>query len=113
SNSNWAIQGYAWDFGNGNKQTAAASSDTWLPSENVTSSYSNPGLYPLSLTLNTASNGETFSITTVRTIAVQSSSLPFALLSTTSGVTNPGLITSAEVVAGGPTTFDPQIVADA
>lgn len=113
SNSNWAIQGYAWDFGNGNKQTAAASSETGLPAENVTSSYSSPGLYPLSLALTTASNGETFSVTTVRTIAVQSSSLAFALLSTTSGVTNPGLITSAEVVAGGPTTFDPQIVADA
>jgi len=113
ANSNWTISEYVWDFGNGNTQSATASNDTGLPSENVTSSYSSPGLYPISLSLTTTSSGETFSVTTVRTIAVQSSSIPFALLSTASGVTNPGVITSAEVVAGGPTTFDPQIVADA
>jgi len=113
SNSNFTIQSYAWDFGNGNKQTVAASNETGNPLQNVTASYSSPGVYPVALTLTTVSGSISFSVTTVRTVAVQSSSIPFALLPTTSGVTNPGVITSAEVVAGGPTTFDPQIVADA
>ena len=109
ANSNWTIQQYVWDFGNGNRQTVAASSDNGSPTQNVTASYSTPGLYPLSLTLTTGSNGETFSVTTVRTIAVQSTTLPFALLTTSSGVQNPGVITTAEVRAGGPYSFDPQI----
>jgi peptide/nickel transport system substrate-binding protein len=109
ANSNWTIQEYVWDFGNGNRQTVAASSDTGGPTENVTASYSNLGLYPLSLTVTTGSNGATFSVTIVRTIAVQSSTLPFALLTTSSGSPNPGVITVAEVAPGGPYSFDPQI----
>jgi ABC-type transport system substrate-binding protein len=108
SNSNWTISQYVWNFGNGNKQTVAASNDTGLPLENVTASYSTPGLYPLALTLTTGSAGATFSVTTIRTIAVQSSTLPFALLTTSSGVQNPGVITTAEVVPGGPYSWDPQ-----
>jgi ABC-type transport system substrate-binding protein len=109
ANSNWTIQEYVWDFGNGNKQSVSASNDTGLPSENVTAAYSNPGLYPLSIILTTGSNGATFSVTTVRTIAVQSSTLPFALLTTSSGVQNPGVITSVEVTPGGPYSWDPQV----
>jgi len=108
-NFNWTISQYAWDFGNGNKQTVPASSETGDPTQNVTVSYSNPGLYPLSLTLTTEWNGATFDVTTVRSIAVQSSSSPFALLTTTSGVQNPGVITSAEVYPGGPYSWDPQV----
>jgi ABC-type transport system substrate-binding protein len=109
SNSNWTISEYAWNFGNGNRQTVAASNDTGDPVENVTSSYSNPGVYALSLTLTTSSAGATFSVTSVRTIAVQSSTLPFALLTTSSGVQNPGVITAAQVYPGGPYSWDPQI----
>jgi ABC-type transport system substrate-binding protein len=109
ANSNWTIQQYVWDFGNGNKQTVAASSDTGSPTENVTTTYPTPGLYALSLTLVTGSNGENLSITTVRTIAVQSSTLPLALLASSSGVQNPGVITTAEVTPGGPYSWDPQI----
>jgi len=109
ANSNWTITQYAWDFGNGNKQTVAASNDTGLPLENVTATYSAPGLYPLSLTLTTVSNGATLDVTTIRTIAVKSSTLSFALLTSSSGVQNPSVITFAEVAAGGPETFDPQI----
>jgi ABC-type transport system substrate-binding protein len=109
TNSNWTIQEYVWDYGNGNKQTVAASNDTGDPVENVTVIYPTPGIYPLSLTLTTVSSGETFSVTTMRTIAVQSSTLPFALLTTSSGVLNPGVITSAEVYPGGPASWDPQV----
>jgi len=109
TNSNWTISQYVWDFGNGNKQSVSASNNTGLPSENVTAAYSNPGLYPLSIILTTGSNGATFSVTTVRTIAVQSSTMPFALLTTSSGVQNPGVITTAEVAPGGAYSWDPQI----
>jgi ABC-type transport system substrate-binding protein len=109
ANSNWTLQEYVWNFGNGNKQSVSASNDTGLPSENVTATYSNPGLYPLSLILTTRSNGVTFSVTTVRTIAVQSSTKPFALLTTSLGVQNPNVITVAEVQPGGPVTWDPQV----
>ena len=109
ANSNWTITQYVWDFGNGNKQTVAASSDTGLPTENATTTYPSPGLYPLSLTLTTGSNGATFSVTSLRTVAIQSSSVPFALLTSTSGVQNPGVITTAEVTPGGPSSWDPQI----
>ena len=72
-------------------------------------SYPTPGLYPLSLTLTTVLSGATFSVTSMRTLAVQSSTLPFALLTTSSGSPNPGVITTAEVTPGGPYSFDPQI----
>ena len=108
-NSNWTVTQYVWDFGNGNKQTVVASNDTGLPLENVTATYSAPGLYSLSLTLVTGSNGETASVTTVQTLAVQSSALPLALLASSSGVSNPGVITTAEVAPGGAASWDPQI----
>ena len=109
ANSNWTITQYAWNFGNGNQQTVAASSDTGLPAQNVTTTYQSPGVYAMSLMLTTSSNGATVSVTTMRTVAVQSSSLPFAVLATSSGVQNPGVITSAEVQPGGPYSWDPQI----
>jgi len=109
ANSNWTISQYVWNFGNGNKQTVAASNDTGDPLENVTASYSNPGLYTISLTITTTSNGATFSVSSERTVAVKSSALPFALLSTSSGVQNPGVITTAEVQPGGPYSWDPQL----
>jgi ABC-type transport system substrate-binding protein len=109
ANSNWTIQKYVWDFGNGKSQTVAASSDTAAPTENATTSYPSPGLYPLSVTLTTSSNGAAFSVTTMRTIAVQSSTLSFALLTTSAGAPNPGIITEARVAPGGPYSWDPQI----
>lgn len=109
ANSNWTITQYVWSFGNGNMQTVAASNDTGLPLQNVTTSYVNPGLYPLSLTLTTGSRGTTFSVITMRTVAVESSTLPFALLTVTSGVQNPGVITTAEVWTGGAYSWDPQV----
>jgi ABC-type transport system substrate-binding protein len=109
ANSNFTIQQYAWNFGNGQKQTVSPSSATSEPTQNATVTYSSPGLYPLSLTLTTTWNGETVSVTTVNTVAVQSSSLPFAILTTSSGAANPGVITVAEVQPAGPYSWDPQI----
>jgi ABC-type transport system substrate-binding protein len=45
----------------------------------------------------------------MRSVAVESSTLLFALLTTGSGVQNPGVITTAEVQPGGPYSWDPQI----
>ena len=112
ANSNWTISEYVWNFGNGNSQTVNASNETGDPTQNVTATYPNPGLYPLSLTLTTNSNGMTSSVTVMRTIAVQTNTLPYALLTTSSGVQNPGVITTAEVTPGGPYGFDPQISYD-
>ena len=109
ANSNWTIQQYVWNFGNGNREIVPPSNVTSDPSESVTATYSGPGLYPLSLTLTTVSNGTTLDVTTIRTIAVQSSTLPFALLTTSSGVQNPGVITWAQVLPGGPYSWDPQV----
>ncbi|MFI5449785.1 MAG: ABC transporter substrate-binding protein [Candidatus Bathyarchaeia archaeon] len=109
TNSNWTIQEYVWDFGNGIKQTVVASGATGYPTQNVTATYPNPGLYPISLTIITNSNGEELNVTAVRTIAVRSDSLPFALLSTSLGSLNPGVITIADVWPGGPYSWDPQI----
>jgi peptide/nickel transport system substrate-binding protein len=114
SNMNWTIKSYNWSFANGNPNAQVQSnSTTGLPSRNVTTSYSQTGLYPLSLTLTTTnSTGGSFSVTTVHTLAVQSSILPFAILVTKTGVINPNVITATEVAPGGPISFDPQISYD-
>ena len=113
SNKAWSIQQYAWDFGNGQKEVVSTSSNTaFLPERNVTASYGTPSIYPVSLTLTTSSNATTFSVTTVDSVAVQSDALPFSLLTSSTGVVNPGVITMASVATGGPRTFDPQICND-
>ena len=109
ANPDWAIQSYTWNFGNDLKQVVTADQTTGLPSQTATTSYSQPGIYPLSLTLTTqSSTGKTFSVTATRTVAVQSSDLPLALLTSGGGVVNPKVITAAEVAPGGPFSFDPQ-----
>jgi ABC-type transport system substrate-binding protein len=110
SNGNWTIQKYTWNFGNGQTQTVEAdSSRNGLPLRQVTTSYSTPGIYPISLTLTTNSSVTNFAVTTIRSVAVSSTGMPFALLTSKTGVVNQGVITAAEVVGGGPSSFDPEI----
>jgi ABC-type transport system substrate-binding protein len=112
ASSNWTIQQYNWNFGNGEKQVVSANSSS-LPSQDVTTSYMDSGIYPLSLTINTTSSlGAVLSLTTVRTVAIQSSTLPFSLLTSSAAVVNPGVIVEASIEPGGPTTFDPQLCDD-
>ncbi len=67
-------ESYAWNFGNGQTQTVAANSATFLPAQNLTTSYSSPGIYTITLTLTTMENGtsSTYSVTTDRTIRTTS-----------------------------------------
>jgi peptide/nickel transport system substrate-binding protein len=112
-NSFWSIEHYTWNFGNGvsEKVVQANSSGNSLPLSNVTTSYSSPGLYPLALTLTTGNStiGQTANVTTIHTVAVESSSTPFAIAVASSGVLNPNTITSVEVEPGGPYSWDPQV----
>lgn len=114
TNTNWTIQSYSWNFGDGKtQQVVGNATGDYLPSQNVSTSFSQPGLYPVSLTLVTNdSQGETASTTTFMTVAAQSSSTPYAVLASGQKATNPNIITSAENVPGGPYSFDPQIDSD-
>jgi peptide/nickel transport system substrate-binding protein len=111
-NSNWTIQAYTWNFGNGSPQDTVAANSTGdgLPLQNVTTSYLNAGLYPLALTLTTnSSTGQTANVTVIHTVAIESSNTPFAITSSSSGLLNPSTIVSVENAVGGPYSWDPQV----
>ena len=109
---NMIISEYIWDFANGVSDTVPANSNTMDPNVNpVNATYTQTGLYPVSLTLVTENSVtlQTYNTTVVRTVAVSSSAQPFAVAVTSSKVPNPGVINVAENVPGGPYSFDPQI----
>jgi ABC-type transport system substrate-binding protein len=109
---NIVISEYYWNFGNGANATVVANSNTLDPNLNpVNTTYSQTGLYPVSLTLiteNTATS-QVYSTTVERTVAVSSSSQPYALYVFAGKISTPGVINVAEMVAGGPYSFDPQV----
>ncbi len=112
SGPNMIISEYIWDFANGVSDTVPANSNTMDPNVNpVNATYTQTGLYPVSLTLVTENSVtlQTYSTTVVRTIAVSSSAQPFAVAVTSSKVPSPGVINVAENIPGGPYSFDPQI----
>ena len=113
SGQNMTIYEYIWNFGNGKTLTVMANaSNDFLPEVNpVNVSYSSPGLYPVMLTLVTknVSSGATYNFSVIYTIAVSSPSITFSLYHWKGNVPNPGVITVAENVPGGPYSFDPQI----
>ncbi|AFZ70125.1 PKD domain protein,extracellular solute-binding protein, family 5 [Caldisphaera lagunensis DSM 15908] len=112
SGQNMTIYEYVWNFGNGQTMTVMANQTTLLPEENpVNVTYSSPGLYAVSLTVITknVSSGKTYNYTTYQTIAVSSSTSPFAIYSSNLQVPNPGSIIVSENVPGGPYSFDPDI----
>ena len=109
---NIVISEYIWNFANGVNDTVTANSNTMDPNINpVNATYTQTGLYPVSLTLvteNTAT-AQTYSTTIERTVAVSSSSQPYTLYVYAGKIASPGVINVAEVVGGGPAGFDPQI----
>ncbi|WP_252896483.1 PKD domain-containing protein [Metallosphaera hakonensis] len=112
SGQNMTIYKYIWNFGNGQTLTVMANSSTLDPEINpVNTTYSSPGLYTVTLTLVTqnVSSGATYQYTTYQTVAVTGSGVPFSLKLFNGTVPNPGVITVAENVPGGPYSFDPQI----
>jgi len=113
SGQNMTIYEYIWNFGNGKTLTVMANqSNDFLPEINpVNVTYSKPGLYPVKLTLVTenASSGAMYNTSVIYTIAVSGANMAFSLYKFQGNVPNPGVITVAENVPGGPYSFDPQI----
>jgi len=112
SGQNMTIEKYMWNFGNGQTMTVPANSSTLSPEVNpVNTTYSSPGIYVVSLTLVTenVSSNSTYQITTYQTVAVTGPGMTFALKLFNGTVPNPGVITVAENVPGGPFSFDPQV----
>jgi ABC-type dipeptide transport system, periplasmic component len=80
----------------------------------ITVSYDKPGLYAISLTIVTEniSSNKTYNYTVYQTVAVSSQEEQFSLYSGLSKVSNQNTIIDAEVVPGGPFTFDPSLWID-
>jgi len=106
------ISEYIWSFANGANQTVTANTNTLDPNVNpVKATYTQTGLYPVSLTLvteNTATS-QTYSTTVEHTVAVSSSAQPYAVYVYAGKIASPGVINVAEMVAAGPYSFDPQL----
>ena len=112
SGTNITITQYEWDFGNGATKTVSANNTTFKPAENPsTASYTQPGLYPVTLTLVTENSASmaTYRTSIEQTVAVGSSSQPYAVFLYAGIVPNPSVINVAENVGGGPFSFDPQV----
>ncbi|MGC8619901.1 MAG: ABC transporter substrate-binding protein [Thermoplasmata archaeon] len=138
--TNWTIGYYIWNFGDGIKKVDPAiynaSSGVFLK-DNISHSYSSPGIYVISLSILTFnSSGFTASIyngnnnltyypvsnlpsilssgkyqntTYLNTFLVLSPGTYANVSKTSIPVTNPSVITNAELVPGGPYSFDPAI----
>ncbi len=112
SGQDMVINEYVWNFGNGASQTVQANSSTMDPTQNpVSATYTQTGLISVSLTLETqnSSSLQTYNTTVERTVAVSSSSQPYALYVYAGKVPNSGVINVAENIPGGPVSFDPQV----
>ncbi|MEM3316385.1 MAG: ABC transporter substrate-binding protein [Metallosphaera sp.] len=112
SGQNMTILKYVWDFGNNQTATVNANSTTFDPVINpVNVTYTKPGLYTVTLTLVTqnVSSGQTYQYQTYQTVAVAGQGVSYSLKLFNGTVPNPGVITVAENVPGGPYSFDPQI----
>ncbi|AFZ70375.1 extracellular solute-binding protein, family 5 [Caldisphaera lagunensis DSM 15908] len=131
SGQNMTIYEYVLSLGNGTTLTIPALNSTGYaeqvaltgsgnisyiePSKNpITLSFNEPGLYAISLTIITknVSSGKTYNYTTYQSVAVSSENMKFSLYSSQSTISNPGIIVDAEVVPGGPFTFDPLLWID-
>jgi ABC-type oligopeptide transport system substrate-binding subunit len=110
--TNMIISEYIWDFANGANQTVTANSNTLDPNVNpVKATYTQTGLYPVSLTLVTENTvtSQTYSTVIEHTVAVSSSSQPYAVYVYAGKIASPGVINVAEMVSAGPYSFDPQV----
>lgn len=112
SANNVSIAEYIWNFGNGQTQTVLANSNTLDPTTNpVSTTYTQTGLYAVTLTLETANaaTGQCYNTTVEHTVAVSSPSQSYKVYEVSNKVPNPGVITEAVNAPGGPYSFDPQI----
>jgi ABC-type transport system substrate-binding protein len=112
SGANVTITGYVWDFGNGITKTVPANTTSLKPAYNPAQSmYNQAGLYPVTLTLVTQNSTSmaTYRTSIQQTVAVGSSSQPFAVFLYAGIVPNPSVINVAENLPGGPFSLDPQV----
>ncbi len=113
--NNMTITEYVWDFANGVIRTVPANSTSFKPSENpATATYSQPGLYPVTLTLVTknSTSMETYRTSIKQTVAVGSASQAYAVFLYGGSVPNPSVINVAEWTGEGivgPYSFDPAV----
>ncbi|MFP3228449.1 MAG: ABC transporter substrate-binding protein [Caldisphaera sp.] len=131
SGTNITIEKYILSLGNGSNIILFAKNSTGYaiqsyltgsgnisyiePSKgSITVSYDKPGLYAISLTIVTEniSSNKTYNYTVYQTVAVSSQEEQFSLYSGLSKVSNQNTIIDAEVVPGGPFTFDPSLWID-
>jgi ABC-type transport system substrate-binding protein len=96
--ANWSITKYSWTL---NGQTGTG---TYF---NTTAS--GTGLFPLILNITTSNSSSSQYNIVEQTIFIHQSAAPAAVLKGKGAVTNPGTITNAEVVPGGPYSLDPQV----
>ena len=112
SGTNITITQYDWDFGNGVSETFDANSTSLKPVRNpATTSYLQPGVYPVTLTLVTenSTSMRKYSTSVEQTVAVGSESQPFALFLYAGVVPNPSVINDASYTPGGPFSLDPHV----
>ena len=112
SGTNVTIERYDWDFGNGATENLAANETSLKPAENpVITTYEQPGLYPVILTLVTKNSTDmaAYKTSIEQTVAVASAIEPYGIFLYSGIVPNPAVINVAENVPGGPFSFDPQV----
>ena len=109
--TNVTIARYDWDFGNGATKTVGVNETSLNPLENpATATYTQPGLYPVTLTLVTENSTSmaSFRTSVEQTVAVGSSSQPYALFLYSGVVPNPTVINIADN-SGPQYTLDPDL----
>ena len=112
SGTNVTITGYVWDFGNGATKTVAANSTSFKPAENpAMTTFSKPGLYPVTITLVTENSTTkvTYRTSVEQTVAVGSATQAYAVFLYAGIVPNPSVINVVHNARGGPYSFDPQV----
>jgi ABC-type transport system substrate-binding protein len=98
SGTNMSIIRYEWDFGNGVTRSVGVNETSLNPLENpITATYAQPGLYAVALTVVTENSTSmaSFRTSVEQTVAVGSSSQPYALFLYAGVVPNPTVINMA------------------
>jgi len=111
SGTNVSIIRYEWDFGNGATRSVGVNETSLNPAENpATASYVQPGLYAVTLTMVTenSTSMNSFRTSVEQTVAVSSSSQPYALFLYSGVVPNPTVINMAYNWPP-PTSLDPDL----
>jgi ABC-type transport system substrate-binding protein len=111
SGTNVTITQYDWDFGNGGTKNVVANSTSLNPLENPARvSYVQSGLYPVTLTLVTENSTSMalFRTSVEQTVAVGSSSQPYALFLYSGVVPNPSVINTV-TFGHAPSSLDPDL----